>query len=125
MPHARAPARRSSTPGIMQPSHEGMHASGGSSWLASFTLVDPDADSALGSMQDDILELSRRVVQGFMLRVRKWPMYIAFRLWRSAARSRGRFQELAHARRDAELRARAFLAMRAHAAYELHLRAQR
>jgi hypothetical protein len=39
-----------------------------------------------GSLQDDVLELSHRVVRGFIARVTRAPLYIAFRLWAAHAR---------------------------------------
>lgn len=38
------------------------------------------------SMEDDLLELSAQVVRGFVTRVARYPMYLAFRLWLAAAR---------------------------------------
>jgi hypothetical protein len=39
-----------------------------------------------GSLQDDVLELSHRVVRGFVARLTRAPLYITFRLWAALAR---------------------------------------
>ncbi|KAG2487562.1 hypothetical protein HYH03_013841 [Edaphochlamys debaryana] len=38
------------------------------------------------SLQDDALELSHNVVKGYVTRVTKWPLFLAFRLWRAETR---------------------------------------
>lgn len=43
----------------------------------------PSVNTAL---LDDVLELSHRVVKGFVCRVTRAPLYIAFKLWAARAR---------------------------------------
>ncbi|GLC58357.1 hypothetical protein PLESTB_001350200 [Pleodorina starrii] len=80
------------------------------------------AASVSSSLQDDALELSHHVVRGYVLKVTKWPLYLAFRLWRAQARRTRRRREEAAAHSERRLQSAAWAAMQQQAAGERHAR---
>ena len=44
------------------------------------------AQQSAGGLEDDLLDLSRRLANGFVVRALKFPLYITFKLWLAAAR---------------------------------------
>ncbi|KXZ45314.1 hypothetical protein GPECTOR_56g411 [Gonium pectorale] len=80
------------------------------------------AESLDSSLQDDALELSHNVVKGYVTRVTKWPLYLAFRMWRALARSEHQKRDQATAHRERRLQSAAWAAMQQLAATERHER---
>ncbi|GLI70058.1 hypothetical protein VaNZ11_014828, partial [Volvox africanus] len=80
------------------------------------------ATSVSSSLQDDALELSHHVVKGYVLRVLKWPLYLAFRLWRAEARTARNKRREAAAFAERRLQSAAWAAMQQWAAVERHAR---
>ncbi|KAG2449098.1 hypothetical protein HYH02_005846 [Chlamydomonas schloesseri] len=74
------------------------------------------------SLQDEALELSHNVVKGYVTRVTKWPLFLAFRLWRAEARAQRSRRAAAAASAQLQQEAEAALAAQQRAAVERHQR---
>lgn len=61
-------------------------------------------------LEDDVLELSRRVVKGFVCRVVKYRLYITFTFWANRARKMSALGVEAYARWQAKVLKRSWRA---------------
>ncbi|KAG2444626.1 hypothetical protein HXX76_001370 [Chlamydomonas incerta] len=77
---------------------------------------------ASSSLQDEALELSHNVVKGYVTRVIKWPLFLAFRLWRAEARAQRGRRAAAAASAQRQQEAEAMLVAQQRAALERHQR---
>lgn len=77
---------------------------------------------ASSSLQDEALELSHHVVKGYVTRVTKWPLFLAFRLWRAEARAQRSRRAAAATSAQWQQEAEAVLAAQQRVALERHQR---